>query len=164
MPELLWSYCQSLWPYYSWRIIIFSFTSLQTLFSPYWTTLDLEPYFLVLQPICCCSSLLVLVLQTFLYLIVHSFLLRFLLWSSGILVFPTISWYHLFFVNLFCSSHSLCHMCFILCLVVTSPNFIYRLTTIYLFFFARWAPWHFTKCYNLRLSSGCNLGKDLSKE
>ena len=29
--------------------------------------------------------------------------------------------------------------------------------------FARWAWQYFTKCYNLKLSSNCNLGKDLKK-
>ena len=31
-------------------------------------------------------------------------------------------------------------------------------------FLTRWAWWHFTKCYDLRLGSGCNLGKDLRKD
>jgi len=29
--------------------------------------------------------------------------------------------------------------------------------------FARWACQYFTKCYNPKLSSGCNSGKNLSK-
>ena len=31
------------------------------------------------------------------------------------------------------------------------------------FSFARWAWWYFTKYYNFKLGSDCNLGKDLSK-
>ena len=30
--------------------------------------------------------------------------------------------------------------------------------------FTRWAWWCFTKCYDIRLGSGCNLGKNLSKK
>ena len=33
----------------------------------------------------------------------------------------------------------------------------------YTLFFARWACWYFTKCYDLKLGSGCNLGKDLRR-
>jgi len=147
MLGLLWSCHWSSWPYYSWDIVVSLSTNLQISFGSHQTILDLELYSLALLLVCCHLLLLVLVFLTSLYLFI-CILPRLCSQSIKILIVLIMPLYLLFSWNsswfLFIVLH---YICFVCCSVVTLPSFVHRI--FYYTSLARWACWHFTKCYDL---------------